>query len=109
MIPTKYLLDHIDALLRLSHDIKDRTVSAKLREMADEFRIMVSVADITELAAGLNKAAGSNENAPPTPDLMSTDAASVTTIPKPKRQRKKRSAKSAAPPPAATAKSTRSR
>ena len=55
MLQTKYLLDHIDALLRLSHDIKDRAIAAKLREMVDEFRIMVSVADITDLAAGLNK------------------------------------------------------
>ena len=55
MLPTKYLLNHIDALLRLSHDVKDRAVSAKLREMADEFRIMVSVADITDFAATLNE------------------------------------------------------
>jgi hypothetical protein len=54
MLQTKYLLDHIDALLLLSHDVKDRAVSAKLREMADELRIMVSVADITDLAAALN-------------------------------------------------------
>jgi hypothetical protein len=57
MFPTKYLLDHIEALLRLSHDVKDRAVSAKLREMADEFRIMVSVADITDLAAELSQKA----------------------------------------------------
>jgi hypothetical protein len=52
MLQTKYLLDHIDALLRLSHDVKDRAVAAKLREIVDEFRIMVSVADITDLAQG---------------------------------------------------------
>jgi hypothetical protein len=55
MLPTKYLLNHIEALLRLSHDVKDRAVSAKLQEMADEFRIMVSVADITDLAARLSQ------------------------------------------------------
>ena len=55
MFQTEYLLKHIDALLRLSHDVKDPAVSAELREMADEFRIMVSVADITDLVAALNK------------------------------------------------------
>jgi hypothetical protein len=55
MLPTTYLLNHIEALLRLSHDAKDRAVSAKLREMADEFRIMVSVADITDFAAELSQ------------------------------------------------------
>ncbi|HEY6258269.1 MAG TPA: hypothetical protein VIY51_21000 [Xanthobacteraceae bacterium] len=66
MLQTEYILNHIDALVRLSHDVKDRAVSAKLREMADEIRIMVSVADITSLAAGLSekgspfKSAGSN-------------------------------------------------
>jgi hypothetical protein len=55
MLQTEYLLKHIDSLLRLSHDVQDRAVSAKLREMADEIRIMVSVADITGLAASLNK------------------------------------------------------
>jgi hypothetical protein len=55
MFQAEYLLKHIDALLRLSHDVEDRAVSAELREMADEFRIMVSVADITDLAAALNK------------------------------------------------------
>jgi hypothetical protein len=55
MLRAKYLLDHIEALLRLSHDAKDRTVSAKLREMADELRIMVSVADVTDFAAELSQ------------------------------------------------------
>src|SRR5580692_10289367 len=55
MLPTTYLLNHIEALLRLSHDAKDRAVSAKLREMADEFRIMVSVADITDFAAEVSQ------------------------------------------------------
>jgi hypothetical protein len=55
MLQTKDLLDHIDALLRLSHDAGDRMISAKLRQMADEFRIMVSVVDISNLAATLSK------------------------------------------------------
>jgi hypothetical protein len=55
MMPPEYLRKHIDALLRLSHDVKDQAASAKLREMADECRIMLSVADISELAAGLNQ------------------------------------------------------
>jgi G:T/U-mismatch repair DNA glycosylase len=56
MMPPEYLRKHIDALLRLSHAVKDQAVSAELREMADECRIMLSVADISELAAGLNQA-----------------------------------------------------
>ena len=56
-LPAKHLLDHIEALLRLSHDARDRTVSAKLRDMADEFRIMVSVADVTDFAAELSQKA----------------------------------------------------
>ena len=75
MLQTEYLLNHIDALLRLSHDVKDRAVSAKLREMADEFRIMVSVADITDLAAALNKNAVSLA-----PDLIGTGAVSSRTL-----------------------------
>jgi hypothetical protein len=74
MFQTEYLLNHIDALLRLSHDVKDRAVSAKLREMADEFRIMVSVADITNLAATLNRDA-----VPLASDLIGTSAVSSGT------------------------------
>ncbi len=55
MLQTKDLLDHIDALLRLSHDAGDRAIAAKLRQLADEFRIMVSVADISNLAATLGR------------------------------------------------------
>jgi hypothetical protein len=69
MLQTAYLLDHIDALLRLSHDVKDRAVSEELRAMADELRIMVSVADITGFAATLNKSA-----ATPAPDLAGATA-----------------------------------
>ena len=54
MLQTKDILAHIDALVRLSCDVNDRTVSEKLRHMADELRIMVSVADIASLAAGLS-------------------------------------------------------
>jgi hypothetical protein len=69
MLQTKYLLDHIDALLRLSHDAGDRAIAARLREMADEFRIMVSVADISNLAATLSK-----NSAPATPIAPASDA-----------------------------------
>jgi hypothetical protein len=55
MLRPEYLRKHIDALLRLSHDVKDRAVSAELREMADEFRIFLSVADISDFAAELNE------------------------------------------------------
>jgi len=57
MLPTTYILNHIEALLHLSHDAKDRAVSAKLREMADELRIMVSVADIADFAAEVSQKA----------------------------------------------------
>jgi hypothetical protein len=61
MLRPEYLRNHIDALLRLSHDVKDRAVSAELREMADEFRIILSVADISELAAGLIESPAGSE------------------------------------------------
>jgi hypothetical protein len=57
MIQLEYLRKHIDALVALSYDVKDRAVSEKLREMADECRIMLSLADVTDVAAGLNKSA----------------------------------------------------
>jgi hypothetical protein len=53
MLQTKDILNHIDALVRLACDVNDRAVSEKLRHMADELRIMVSVADIANFAAGL--------------------------------------------------------
>jgi hypothetical protein len=56
MVSTKYLLDHIEALLRLSHEAKDRAISAKIQEMADELRILISVADVTDFAATLSSA-----------------------------------------------------
>jgi hypothetical protein len=72
MLPTKYLLNHIEALLRLSHEVRDRAVSAELREMADEFRIMVSVADITDLAAELSQSAVPLATSPIGTDPVST-------------------------------------
>src|SRR5260370_25203754 len=54
MVSTKHLLDHIEALLRLSQDAKDRAISAKIREMADELRILISVADVTDFAPTLS-------------------------------------------------------
>jgi hypothetical protein len=53
MLTPEYLRHHIDALLRLSCVVEDPAVSAKLEEMADELRIMVSVTDIAGLAADL--------------------------------------------------------
>jgi hypothetical protein len=51
----EFLRRHIDDLVALSHNTKDRAVSGRLRELADECRIMLSLADISDLAAGLNK------------------------------------------------------
>ena len=59
MVSTKDLLDHIEALLRLSRDVRDRAISAKIREMADELRILISVADVSDVAAGLSSAPAS--------------------------------------------------
>jgi hypothetical protein len=53
MLTPEYLRHHIIALTRLSRAVDDWEVSAKLQEMADELRIMVSVADIAGLAADL--------------------------------------------------------
>jgi hypothetical protein len=55
MVTSEYLRQHIDALLRLSREIKDPAASAKLQEMADELRIIVSVTDIAGLAADLKR------------------------------------------------------
>ena len=57
MMQLEYLRKHIDALMALSHDVKDRAVSEKLREMADECRIMLSLADVSDVAARLNTSA----------------------------------------------------
>ena len=52
----EFLRNHIDALLRLSDDVEERAISARLREMADECRIMLSVADIRDQLENLSKA-----------------------------------------------------
>jgi hypothetical protein len=51
----EYLRKHTDALIALSHDSHDREVAAKIRELADECRIMLSLMDISDVTAGLNK------------------------------------------------------
>src|SRR5258708_25739189 len=53
MLHVEHLRHYSDALLRLSREAKEPQVSAKLQEMADEFRILVCVADVTVLAADL--------------------------------------------------------
>jgi len=99
MVSTKDLLDHIEALLRLSHDVKDRAISGKIREMADELRILISVADVTALAAGLGGASSvavpaSNEMVAALygtkPKRRRKESASDASRPKPKRRAKKR-------------------
>ncbi len=101
MVSTKCLLDHIAALLRLSDDIEDRAISAKIREMADELRILISVADVTDLAAVLSNASSaaapaSNEfvtalyETKPKRRRRATESASDAASPKPKRRAKKR-------------------
>jgi hypothetical protein len=101
MVSTKDLLDHIEALLRLSHDAKDRAISAKIREMADELRILISVADVTDLAAGLSSVSSvavptSNEmvtalyGTKPKRKRREKEGASHASPPKPKRRAKKR-------------------
>jgi G:T/U-mismatch repair DNA glycosylase len=101
MVSTKHLLDHIEALLRLSHDAKDRAISAKIRELADELRIMISVADVTDWAATLSSAPSvavpvSNEiitalyGTKPKRRRRANESASDESSPKPKRRAKKR-------------------
>jgi hypothetical protein len=101
MVSTKDLLDHIEALLRLSHDVKDRAISAKIRETADELRILISVADVTDLAAGLSNASSVAAPAPnemvaalygtkPKRRRREKESASDASRPKPKRRAKKR-------------------
>ena len=89
MVSTKYLLDHIEALLRLSHDAKDRAISEKIREVADELRILISVADVTDFAATLSGA--SSVAVPVTNEMV---AALYGTKPK-RRRRAKASASDA--------------
>ena len=51
----EFLRKHIDSLMALSHEAKDRAVSARLRELADECRIVLSVADISGLTSDITK------------------------------------------------------
>jgi hypothetical protein len=99
MVSTKDLLDHIEALLRLSHDAKDRAISAKIREMADELRILISVADVTDLAAGLS-------NVSPVAVRASNEmvAALYETKPKRRRREKERASDASSPKPKRRAK-----
>jgi hypothetical protein len=55
MLQVEYLRHQADALLRLSREVEKSEVSGKLQEMADELRIMVSVEDVTSLAADLDR------------------------------------------------------
>jgi hypothetical protein len=57
MMHLEYLRKHIDALLALSHDVRDPAVSAKLQELADGCRIILSSADIVDLVEGLKEEA----------------------------------------------------
>jgi hypothetical protein len=91
MLSTRYLLDHIDALVRLSHEVKDREASAKLMEMADELRLMVHVTDISELAATLNKdTTPAPVNTAPETGGSANSAPSELTRAKPKGKMRKR-------------------
>jgi hypothetical protein len=85
MVSTKYLLDHIDSLIRLSHEVKDRAASARLQEMANELRILVSVADVTSLAAALGTAPASD---PAVADAISNEIVAALYETKAKRKRK---------------------
>jgi hypothetical protein len=98
MVSTKHLLDHIDALVRISHDVQDRAISAKLREMADELRILVSVADVANLAANFGNAPAVVPAAPvaqPAPAAAPALNEMVAALyeSKPKRKRKPKEAK----------------
>jgi hypothetical protein len=93
MVQTKHLLDHIEALLRISHDISDRAIAAKLREMADELRILVSVADVANLAANFGTAslvapAATVVQAAPVVPVAANEMVAALYESKPKRKRK---------------------
>jgi len=51
MLQSALLRDHADALKRLSGISREPAVAAKLEELVDELRIMISVAEISDLAA----------------------------------------------------------
>jgi hypothetical protein len=65
MLTAEYLRYHIDALLRLSGDTKDPAAAARLQEMADELRIIVSVTEIAEIAGTAADLKGRNIPAVP--------------------------------------------
>jgi G:T/U-mismatch repair DNA glycosylase len=90
MVSTRYLLDHIEALLRLSHDARDPVISAKIREMADELRILISVADVTDFAATLNSTS-------PVAGPVSNEIVTALYGTKPKRKRRAKEGASGAP------------
>jgi hypothetical protein len=55
MLQVEYLRHQSDVLLRLSQEVEKSEVSAELQEIADELRIIASVADVTSLAADLDR------------------------------------------------------
>jgi hypothetical protein len=55
VLQVEHLRHQSDALLRLSQEVDKSEVSAELQEIADELRIIVSVADVTSLAADLDR------------------------------------------------------
>jgi hypothetical protein len=55
MLQVEHLRRQSDALLRLSQEVEKSEVSAELQEIADELRIIASVADVTSLAADLDR------------------------------------------------------
>jgi hypothetical protein len=52
MLRIELLRDHVEALRRLAGVSREPAVAARLQELADELRIMVSVAEVSDLAAG---------------------------------------------------------
>jgi hypothetical protein len=58
MSQAHYLRAQVDALARLSRNVKEPEMSGKLEEIADELRIMASVAYVVNLAAALDKNSG---------------------------------------------------
>ena len=55
MLQVEYLRHQSDALLRLSREVEEPEASAKLQELADELRIMVSLADVTSVVENLDR------------------------------------------------------
>jgi hypothetical protein len=51
MLRSELLRDHLEALRSLSRVNTEPAVAAKLAELADELRIMISVAEVADLAA----------------------------------------------------------